>query len=192
MGGQDVTHISMTRLRQMIAVVPQKALLFTGTIQENLRWGNKLASADEIHRATAAACAETFVEKLPEGYNTQLGQGGVNLSGGQKQRLSIARALLKRPQILILDDCTSALDATTEANVLAGIRKEAEGMTVLLVSQRISTVMKADHILCMENGKICGFGSHEELMADCEAYRAIYRSQIGDENRQTEGDGFHG
>lgn len=191
-GGQDVTHISMTRLRQMIAVVPQKALLFTGTIQENLRWGNKLASADEIHRATAAACAETFVEKLPEGYNTQLGQGGVNLSGGQKQRLSIARALLKRPQILILDDCTSALDATTEANVLAGIRKEAEGMTVLLVSQRISTVMKADHILCMENGKICGFGSHEELMADCEAYRAIYRSQIGDENRQTEGDGFHG
>lgn len=191
-GGQDVTHISMTRLRQMIAVVPQKALLFTGTIQENLRWGNKLASADEIHRATAAACAETFVEKLPEGYDTQLGQGGVNLSGGQKQRLSIARALLKRPQILILDDCTSALDATTEANVLAGIRKEAKGMTVLLVSQRISTVMKTDHILCMENGKICGFGSHEELMAGCEAYRAIYRSQIGDESRQTEGDGFHG
>lgn len=191
-GGQDVTHISMTRLRQMIAVVPQKALLFTGTIQENLRWGNKLASADEIHRATAAACAETFVEKLPEGYDTWLGQGGVNLSGGQKQRLSIARALLKRPQILILDDCTSALDATTEANVLAGIRKEAKGMTVLLVSQRISTVMKTDHILCMENGKICGFGSHEELMAGCEAYRAIYRSQIGDESRQTEGDGFHG
>lgn len=191
-GGQDVTHISMTRLRQMIAVVPQKALLFTGTIQENLRWGNKLASADEIHRATAAACAETFVEKLPEGYDTQLGQGGVNLSGGQKQRLSIARALLKRPQILILDDCTSALDATTEANVLAGIRKEAKGMTVLLVSQRISTVMKTDHILCMENGKICGFGSHEELMAGCEAYRAIYRSQIGDESRQTEGDRFHG
>lgn len=191
-GGQDVTHISMTRLRQMIAVVPQKALLFTGTIQENLRWGNQLASTDEIHRATAAACAETFVEKLPEGYDTQLGQGGVNLSGGQKQRLSIARALLKRPQILILDDCTSALDATTEANVLAGIRKEAKGMTVLLVSQRISTVMKTDHILCMENGKICGFGSHEELMAGCEAYRAIYRSQIGDESRQTEGDEFHG
>lgn len=191
-GGQDMTHISMTRLRQMIAVVPQKALLFTGTIQENLRWGNQLASTDEIHRATAAACAETFVEKLPEGYDTQLGQGGVNLSGGQKQRLSIARALLKRPQILILDDCTSALDATTEANVLAGIRKEAKGMTVLLVSQRISTVMKTDHILCMENGKICGFGSHEELMAGCEAYRAIYRSQIGDESRQTEGDEFHG
>ena len=191
-GGRDVTQMPMAQLRQMIAVVPQKALLFTGTIQENLRWGDKDATEEEIRRAAAAACAEEFVTKLPEGYDTQLGQGGVNLSGGQKQRLSIARALLKNPWILILDDCTSALDATTEAQVLAGIRREAAGMTVLLVSQRISTVMKADHILCMEDGKICGFGSHEKLMADCEPYKAIYCSQIGDENFQTEGEVCHG
>lgn len=181
-GGQDVTRIPMAKLRQMIAVVPQRALLFTGTIQENLRWGDKQADMEEIYRAARAACADEFVTKLPEGYDTQLGQGGVNLSGGQKQRLSIARALLKKPRILILDDCTSALDATTEAQVLSGIRKESADMTVLLVSQRISTVMKADHILCMEDGKICGFGSHEKLMADCEPYKAIYYSQIGYEN----------
>ncbi|MDE6516289.1 MAG: ABC transporter ATP-binding protein/permease, partial [Acetatifactor sp.] len=185
-GGRDVTRMPIAQLRRMIAVVPQKALLFTGTIQENLRWGDKQATLEEIRRAAEAACAEEFVSKLPEGYDTQLGQGGVNISGGQKQRLSIARALLKKPQILILDDCTSALDATTEAKVLAGIRRESAGMTVLLVSQRISTVMKADHILCMEDGRICGFGSHEELMADCEPYRAIYRSQIGDSLAETE------
>lgn len=191
-GGQDVTRIPTAQLRRMIAVVPQKALLFTGTIQENLRWGDKQAGPEEIRRAAEAACADVFVSKLPEGYETLLGQGGVNLSGGQKQRLSIARALLKKPQILILDDCTSALDATTEAQVLAGLRRESAGMTVLLVSQRISTVMKADHILCMEDGRVCGFGSHEELMADCEPYRAIYRSQIGEEGKQAEGGTFHG
>ncbi len=191
-GGHDVTRVPMAQLRQMVAVVPQKALLFTGTIQENLRWGDKHAAMEEIHRVAEAACAASFVEKLPEGYDTQLGQGGVNLSGGQKQRLSIARALLKKPRILILDDCTSALDATTEAQVLAGIRRESAGMTVLLVSQRISTVMKADHILCMEDGKICGFGSHEDLLADCGPYQAIYRSQIGDGNPQTKGGVFHG
>lgn len=187
-----MTRMSMAQLRQVISVVPQKALLFTGTIQDNLRWGNKQASMDEIRQSSLAACADAFVMKLPEGYDTQLGQGGVNLSGGQKQRLSIARALLKNPKILILDDCTSALDATTEAQVLSGIRREAAGMTVLLVSQRISTVMKADHILCMEDGKICGFGSHEELMADCGPYKTIYRSQIGDEDSQAEEGAFHG
>ena len=209
-GGQDVTQIPMAQLRQMIAVVPQKALLFTGTIEENLRWGDKKASWEEIHQAAEAACAEEFLSKLPEGYDTMLGQGGVNLSGGQKQRLSIARALLKKPRILILDDCTSALDATTEARVLAGIRRESMGnsadfhgsgnnqgaMTVLLVSQRIATVMKADHILCMEDGRVCGFGTHEELLADCEPYRAIYRSQIGAgvEFKESEEKGgmFHG
>ena len=185
-GGCDVTKMPMPKLREMIAVVPQKALLFTGTIQENLRWGDKQAGLEEIRKTAEAACADEFVSKLPEGYETQLGQGGVNLSGGQKQRLSIARALLKKPQILILDDCTSALDATTEARVLAGIRRESAGMTVLLVSQRISTVMKADHILCMEDGRVCGFGSHEELMADCGPYKAIYRSQIGCEGQTEE------
>lgn len=185
-GGQDVTRIPMALLRQRIAVVHQKALLFTGTIEENLRWGDKQATKEEIRSAAEAACAEDFVTKLPEGYETMLGQGGVNLSGGQKQRLSIARALLKKPQILILDDCTSALDATTEARVLQGIRRESAGMTVLLVSQRIATVMKADHILCMEDGRVCGFGTHEELLADCETYRAIYRSQIGEDEAEAD------
>ncbi|MBO5282665.1 MAG: ABC transporter ATP-binding protein [Lachnospiraceae bacterium] len=185
-GGQDVPRIPMAQLRQQIAVVPQKALLFTGTIEENLRWGDKQATQEEIRRAADAACAEDFVAKLPEGYETMLGQGGVNLSGGQKQRLSIARALLKKPRILILDDCTSALDATTEARVLQGIRRESAGMTVLLVSQRIATVMKADHILCMEDGRVYGFGTHEELLAECETYQAIYRSQIGAEEAETE------
>lgn len=178
-GGRDVTQTPAARLRDRIAVVPQKALLFTGTIQDNLRWGNKEASMEEIRQAARVACADEFVSKLPEGYDTLLGQGGVNLSGGQKQRLSIARALLKKPRILILDDCTSALDATTEARVLAGILGDTRETTVLLVSQRISTVMRTDHILCMEDGKIRGFGSHEELLEECEPYRAIYHSQIG-------------
>ncbi len=178
--GRDVTLTPTEQLRGYIAVVPQKALLFSGTILENLRWGDKEATPEEVRRAAEAACAEEFVSKLPEGYNTLLGQGGVNLSGGQKQRLSIARALLKKPRVLILDDCTSALAATTEARVLAGIRRESAGMTVLLVSQRIATVMKADHILCMEDGRVCGFGSHQDLMTDCEPYRAIYDSQIGE------------
>lgn len=178
--GRDVTRMPTEQLRSYIAVVPQKALLFSGTILENLRWGDKQTTLEEVRRAAEAACAEEFVSKLPEGYDTLLGQGGVNLSGGQKQRLSIARALLKKPRVLILDDCTSALDATTEARVLAGIRRESAGMTVLLVSQRIATVMKADHILCMEDGRVCGFGSHQDLMAGCEPYRAIYDSQIGE------------
>lgn len=178
--GRDVTLTPTEQLRGYIAVVPQKALLFSGTILENLRWGDKEATPEEVRRAAEAACADEFVSKLPEGYDTLLGQGGVNLSGGQKQRLSIARALLKKPRVLILDDCTSALDATTEARVLAGIRRESAGMTVLLVSQRIATVMKADHILCMEDGRVCGFGSHQDLMTDCEPYRAIYDSQIGE------------
>lgn len=184
-GGRDVTEIPMAQLRGRIAVAPQKALLFTGTIQDNLRWGNKEASLEEIRRAARAACADEFVSKLPEGYDTLLGQGGVNLSGGQKQRLSIARALLKNPRILILDDCTSALDATTEARVLAGILDDRQKITVLLVSQRISTVMRTDHILCMEDGKVRGFGSHERLLEDCEPYRAIYRSQIGGQTPET-------
>lgn len=179
--GRDVTLTPSKELRRIIAVVPQKAVLFTGTILDNLRWGDKAADIEEVRRAAEAACADSFVSGLPEKYDTWLGQGGVNLSGGQKQRLSIARALLKKPKILILDDCTSALDAATEAMVLKNIGKESEEMTVLLVSQRISTVMKADRILCMEDGRICGFGSHESLMEHCETYRAIYRSQIGDE-----------
>jgi len=192
--GKCVEQIPMRVLREQIAVVPQKALLFTGTIAENLRWGNKEASDEELRKVAEAACADSFINALDGGYNTMLGQGGVNLSGGQKQRLSIARALLKKPGILILDDSTSALDATTEAKVLQGIRQEARGMTVLLVSQRISSVMNADVILCLEDGRMQGFGTHKELLASCEAYREIYASQIGEapDKRMVEEGEAHG
>lgn len=179
--GISVNEIDMNVLRQRIAVVPQKALLFSGSIRENLLWGDRNAGDQEIYRAAEAACADEFISGFPNGYETVLGQGGVNLSGGQKQRLSIARALLKKPQILILDDSTSALDAVTEARVLEAIRKEAAGMTVLLVSQRISTVMRSDLILCMENGTLQGYGTHQQLMESCNTYRAVYDSQIGEE-----------
>lgn len=178
-GGEDVRTIDESVLRAAIAVAPQKALLFTGTILENLCWGRQDAGAEEIRRAVETACADSFVDRMEQKYDTLLGQGGVNLSGGQKQRLSIARALLRQPKILILDDCTSALDAATESKVLEGLRQQVQGMTVFLISQRIATVMRADRILCMENGAVQGCGTHEELMETCSTYQAIYRSQIG-------------
>lgn len=182
--GTDVRRFDMESLRQKIAVVPQKAVLFSGSIRENLCWGNKKADEEEIQCAAHAACADEFIDKLSEKYDTVLGQDGVNLSGGQKQRLSIARALLKKPQILILDDSTSALDAVTENGVLEGIRKESGNMTVFLASQRISTIMRSDLILCLENGTLQGYGTHEHLMQECRTYRAIYESQIGEEARK--------
>lgn len=178
-GGIDVTEISEEQLRENIAIVPQKALLFTGTILENIKWGRETATDDEVYRAAKTACADEFISTSNEGYSTLLGQGGVNLSGGQKQRLSLARALLRNPKVLILDDCTSALDAATEHAVLSGLAELKSGMTVLLISQRISTVMRADRILCLDNGEVRGYGSHNELMQNCETYRNIYDSQIG-------------
>lgn len=181
--GCDVRQIRESCLRSAIAVVPQKALLFSGTIRENLLWGRSGASESEIREAARIACADGFVRGLPQGYDTVLGQGGVNLSGGQKQRLCLARALVRNPKILILDDCTSALDASTEAAELKGLGALRQKMTVLLISQRISTVMGCDRILCLDNGRVRGFGTHTELMEICETYRAIYDSQIGgDEN----------
>ena len=177
--GTDITMWDEHSLRQAIAVVPQKALLFSGTIGYNLRWGKEGADDEEVARAVRIACADEFIEKQEKGMDTILGQGGVNLSGGQKQRLSLARALLRQPKILILDDCTSALDAYTEAKVLQGLRTELSDVTVLLISQRISTVRKADRIICMENGRVAGNGSHEELMESCRLYQEIYASQIG-------------
>lgn len=177
--GVDVTQMDEQELRSAVAVVPQKALLFTGTIMENLCWGKKDADKEEIKRASEIACADSFIAQTENGYQTLLGQGGVNLSGGQKQRLALARALVRRPKILILDDCTSALDAETEAAVLSALRRQLQDVTVLLISQRISTVRRADHILCLENGVVQGFGSHEELMKTCPTYQAIYHSQIG-------------
>lgn len=177
--GADVTKISEKALRTEVAVVPQKALLFSGTILDNLRWGKVDASEAELKKAAEIACADSFISRTEKGYDTLLGQGGVNLSGGQKQRLALARALVRNPGILILDDCTSALDAETEAAVLAGLKQQLKEITVLLISQRISTVRKADRILCLENGTVQGMGSHEVLMASCPTYQAIYHSQIG-------------
>lgn len=177
--GADVNLVDPHALRAAIAVVPQKALLFSGTIAENLRWGREDATDAEIERAARLACADEFVRGFPDGYQTALGQGGVNLSGGQKQRLSIARALIRRPKILILDDCTSALDAFTEAAVLKALREEAGSLTTLIISQRISTIMRADRILCLEDGRLMGFGVHAALIENCDTYRAIYASQIG-------------
>lgn len=176
-----VENISEETLRTAVAVVPQKALLFSGTILENLRWGKEDADMETIQNAARIACADSFISQTEQGYDTLLGQGGVNLSGGQKQRLSLARALVRSPRILILDDCTSALDAETEAAVLSGLRQYLQDVTVLLISQRISTVRRSDRILCLENGIVQGFGSHEELMSGCPTYQAIYHSQIGGE-----------
>ncbi len=185
--GCDVTEIDTKLLRTAIAVVPQKALLFSGTIRENLRWGCEDARDEELYRAAGTACAASFIEQSPQGYDTLLGQGGVNLSGGQKQRLSLARALVRNPKILILDDCTSALDAQTESDVLKGLRDMGGGATVLLVSQRISTVMRTDRVLCMDNGYVQGYGTHDELMASCKTYQDIYHSQIGGGNGNISG-----
>ena len=180
--GCDVTHIEPKWLREAVAVVPQKALLFSGTIRDNLRWGRDEAGEDELRAAAETACVHAFIQQSGQGYDTLLGQGGVNLSGGQKQRLSLARALVRRPRILILDDCTSALDARTESDVLKRLRGMAGSMTVLLVSQRISTVMRTDRILCLDNGCMAGWGTHEELMDSCSMYQKIYQSQIGGES----------
>lgn len=180
--GCDVTQIEPKWLREAVAVVPQKALLFSGTIRDNLRWGRDEAGEDELRAAAETACAHAFIQQSGQGYDTLLGQGGVNLSGGQKQRLSLARALVRRPRILILDDCTSALDARTESDVLKRLRGMAGSMTVLLVSQRISTVMRTDRILCLDNGCMAGWGTHEELMDSCSMYQEIYQSQIGGES----------
>ena len=184
--GVNVNEIDEEYLRSKVALVAQKALLFTGTIMENLSWGlsnshDNLSKEDEskIHKAVQIACADEFIGKTKDGYNTLLGQGGVNLSGGQKQRLSLARALIKEPNILILDDCTSALDATTESSVLKGLSEMETKATVLLISQRISTVMRANKILVLNNGEVQGFGTHTELLNNCGTYREIYESQIG-------------
>ena len=184
--GVNVNEIDEEYLRSKVALVAQKALLFTGTIMENLSWGlsnshDNLSKEDEsrIYKAVQIACADEFIGKTKDGYNTLLGQGGVNLSGGQKQRLSLARALIKEPNILILDDCTSALDATTESSVLKGLSEMETKATVLLISQRISTVMRADKILVLNNGEVRGFGTHTELLNNCGTYREIYESQIG-------------
>ncbi len=176
-GGQDVRKYDMETLRNEVAVVLQNNVLFSGSILENLRWGNKEASREECEAACRQACADEFIRKMPDGYDTYIEQGGNNVSGGQKQRLCIARALLKKPKILILDDSTSAVDTATDAKIRKAFAEEIPDTTKIIIAQRISSVEKADRIIVMEEGRINGFGSHEELLAGNEIYREVYESQ---------------
>lgn len=176
--GVNVRDYSLKNLRNGVGMVLQKNVLFSGTILENLQWGDEYAGEMEIKNAAIAAQADAFVSHFPEGYETELGQGGVNVSGGQKQRLCIARALLKKPKILILDDSTSAVDTATEARIRASFQTTLRHTTKLIIAQRISSVMDADLILVMEEGRIAGMGSHDELLASCNAYQEIYDSQM--------------
>ena len=176
---KNIAELDPEKLREQIALVPQKTLLFTGSIKDNIKWGNKDASDEEVELVAKISQAHDFIASFNEGYNTYLGQGGLNLSGGQKQRISIARALIKKPSILILDDSTSAVDLITERKIKEGLKEYLTVTTTLLIAQRITSVMDADKILVMDRGKIVGFGNHEELMKDNEVYQDIYDSQIG-------------
>ncbi len=176
-GGKDVKSYSLDELRNNVAMVLQKNVLFSGTIRENLKWGDENASDEEIIEACKSACADDFVQSFPEGYNTDMGQGGVNVSGGQKQRLCIARALLKKPKIIILDDSTSAVDTATDSNIRKAFREKLSDTTTFIIAQRISSVKDADRIIVMDNGKINGIGTHDELMKNNAIYREVYESQ---------------
>ena len=176
-GGRDVREYDMTALRDQVAVVLQKNVLFSGTILDNLRWGNENASEQQCAEACRAACAEEFIEKLPDKYDTWIEQGGTNVSGGQRQRLCIARALLKQPKVLILDDSTSAVDTATDAKIKEAFSQIIPGTTKLIVSQRISSIEKADRILVLDGGRVSGFDSHERLLENNAIYREIYLAQ---------------
>lgn len=176
-GGHDVREYDMDTLRNKVAVVLQQNVLFSGTILENLRWGDKNATTDECIEACKMACADDFIDSFPDKYNTYIEQGGTNVSGGQKQRLCIARALLKKPRILILDDSTSAVDTATDSKIRAALAKTIPGTTQLIIAQRISSVMDADRIIVMNDGKVDGFDTHENLLKNNEIYRDVYDSQ---------------
>ena len=176
-GGRDVREYDLETLRNEVAVVLQKNVLFSGTILDNLRWGNKEATLEECKEACRLACADEFIEKMPMGYETHIEQGGANVSGGQKQRICIARALLKKPKILILDDSTSAVDTATDARIREAFAKEIPDTTKLIIAQRISSIQDADRILVLNNGEISGFDSHEELLKTNEIYKEVYESQ---------------
>ena len=177
-GGLDVREYDLETLRNEVAMVLQKNVLFSGTIKENLRWGNKEATDEELMRACELAQAAEFIEKMPKQYDTYIEQGGSNVSGGQKQRLCIARALLKKPKILILDDSTSAVDTKTDSFIRKAFKEEIPNTTKIIIAQRISSVQDADKIIVLDEGKMRGIGSHEELMETCEIYRDVYNSQM--------------
>ena len=167
----------MEALRQGCAMVLQKNTLFSGTIRENLRWGREDATDAEMEEACRMACADEFISRMPDGYDTHIEQGGANVSGGQKQRLCIARAILRRPRVLILDDSTSAVDTATDARIRAALRQALPGSTKLIIAQRISSVMDADLIVVLDDGKISGAGTHDRLMATNRIYQEVYKSQ---------------
>ena len=175
--GVNVRELSLQELRERVAVVLQKNTLFSGTVAENLRWGNENATDEELKAVCQIAQADSFVSAFPEGYDTEIGQGGGNLSGGQKQRLCIARALLKHPKIMILDDSTSAVDTATDAYIRRAFREQLPDTTKIVIAQRISSVMDADKIIVMDQGAIVGFGTHQELLKNCLTYQEIYYSQ---------------
>ena len=176
-GGRDVREYPLENLRNAVAMVLQKNVLFSGTIKENLRWGDENATDEQIEEACRAAQAHDFVESFPDGYDTDLGQGGVNVSGGQKQRLCIARALLKKPKIIILDDSTSAVDTATDGKIRQALREKLSGTTTFIIAQRVTSVQDADRIIVLNDGKIDAVGTHEELLATNEIYREVYESQ---------------
>ena len=180
--GVNVKDYSLKHLREGVGMVLQKNVLFSGTIEENLRWGNEDAPMEDVIRFSESAQADPFVKTFKNGYDTEMGQGGVNVSGGQKQRLCIARALLKRPKILILDDSTSAVDTATEAKIRESLYHDLKDTTKIIIAQRISSVQEADQILVLEDGKIIGHGTHEELLKTCETYSEIYTTQIGNQS----------
>lgn len=175
--GEDVRNYSLYNLREGVSMVLQKNVLFSGTIRENLLWGNADATQEEIEAACKAACAHDFITSFPDGYETDLGQGGVNVSGGQKQRLCIARALLKKPKIMILDDSTSAVDTATDAQIRAGLKQLDKDMTTIIIAQRISSVEDCDKIVVLDDGKINAIGTHDELLKSCSIYQEVYHSQ---------------
>ncbi len=176
-GGKDVRSYDLDTLRNEVSVVLQNNVLFSGSIYDNLRWGNPDATDEQCRHACDLACASEFINRFPDGYNTHIEQGGSNVSGGQKQRLCIARALLKNPKILILDDSTSAVDTATDAKIRKAFAEEIPNTTKLIIAQRISSVMNADRIIVLNNGVVDGFGSHEELMETNAIYREVYESQ---------------
>jgi ATP-binding cassette subfamily B protein len=183
--GVDVRDIKMSNLRSHIGISPQEAILFSGTVRDNIRYGDPDATDEEVIKAAKTAQAHEFITSFPMGYDNMVGQRGVNLSGGQKQRLAIARALLVKPKILILDDSTSAVDVETEAEIENALDALMDETTSFIVAQRISTILKADKILVLDNGRIAAEGSHNELMDTSPIYREIYDSQLGDEGVKT-------
>ena len=180
-GGRNVKDYDLTTLRNAVSVVLQKNTLFSGTILDNLRWGHPQATLDECRRACQLACADEFIDQMPDGYDTRIEQGGTNVSGGQKQRLCIARALLKQPRILVLDDSTSACDTATDARIQRAFREQLPDMTKIIIAQRISSVQQCDRILVLDNGAVTGFDTHDNLLKTNALYKEIHDIQTADQ-----------